>query len=256
MKGKSVSEALNGLPEEMVAEAMEQAGQSRRFSWLRLAACLAVIVGLFFGLQWNPDGIVTAPGLLTVTVYAKQSEGYVVTEHRGGIDAAYSYENECVINGEEMDPIGISVYLEMFTEEFPVDQIEYKVKADIGMFMDYSSGEYIKHLGTSFTKPNPSFVSWAPIYVTDDNPYADLIPEYDHVYVEIVVLCEDHIIGYTIMRFDRLYNEFGPRTKYNTCIVESVIFPKVKDAYQDISFELVDSLLEEKIAFDLRQFDH
>lgn len=229
---------------------MEPAKHRRNFSWLRLAACIALIVGLFFGLRPAPDGIVTAPGLLTLTVYAKQSDGFVVTEYRGGIDAAYSYENECVINGEEMDPIGISVYLEMYTEEFPADQIEYRVKADIGMFMDYSSGEYIKHLGTSFTKPNPSFVSWAPIYVTDDNPRADLIPEYDHVYVEIVILCEEHIIGYTIMRFDRLYNKFGPRTKYNTCIVESVFFPKVYGAYQNVTEEYVKGCIEEVRAND------
>lgn len=245
MNGKKVSAALNALPEEMVAEAMEPGHRGRGVSWLRLAACVAIIVGLFFGFWPTEPEIVTAPGLLTVTVYARDEDGqgYIVTEIGKGVDAARKQENECVIDGVPMDPIGISVYFDMDTEEFPTEEIIYNVKVERGMYFDYSSGDYIQGLGTEFTRQNPSFASWAPVYVTDDDPNADNYPEYDHVYTEIIIYCESHIVGYTIMRFDRIYNEFGATTNYDPYIVASVLFPKLNGEYQNIAKKYVDECI-------------
>lgn len=246
MNGKKISAALSALPEDMVAEAMEPGHRGRSFSWLRLAACIALIVGLFFGFYPTEPEIVTAPGLLTVTVYAREEQrnGFIVMEFQNGVEAARKHENECVIDGVPMDPIGISVYFEMETEELPADKIVYEVKAERGMYFDYSSGDYIKGLGTDFTRQNPSFASWAPMYVTDDDPKADNYPEYDHVYTEIIIYCEGHIIGYTIMRFDRVYNEFGATTNYNPCLVASVLFPKQNGEYQNITKKYVEGCIE------------
>ena len=90
MNGRKLSAALTALPEDLVGEAMESGHGGWSFSWLRLAACVAIVVGLCFGYWPAQPEIVTAPGLLTVTVYAKEldREGYTVTEFNGSVSAA------------------------------------------------------------------------------------------------------------------------------------------------------------------------
>ena len=246
MNGKALSAVLSDLPEDMIAEAMTPAPKRRSIPWLRLAACAAVIVGLFLGFYPTGPEIVTAPGLLTITVYAKDEDGqgYIVTEIDKGVNAARKQENECVIDGEPIDPIGISLYLNMDTEEFPAEEILYDVKVERGVYFDYSSGDYIRNLGREFVKTNPSFVSWHPMFSLDDDPNAKTNPEYDRVYTEIIIRCENNIIGFALLRFDREYSEFGGTTNYDPCFVASVLFPKQMGKYQDVTEEYVADCIE------------
>ena len=241
MNGKKVSAALSGLPDDMVAEAMEPGRSRRGFSWLRLAACVAIVVGLCFGYWPTQPEIVTAPGLLTVTVYAKEPDGhgYVVTEFNGAISAATKQEKECIIDGELLDPIGVSVYFMIESDEFPTEQIYFKVKYDRGVYFDYSSGDYVRRLAREFRRMNPSFASWHPMYSLDDDPNAQNNPAYDHVYTEIIIYCDDHIIGYALMRFDRIHGDFRPLTMYAPVMVESILFPKRNGEFQKITEDYV-----------------
>ena len=246
MNGETLSAALGGVPEDMLAEAMEPSVRRHGFSWLRLAVCIALIVGLFFGMDPTQPEIVTAPGILAVKVYAKEEngQGYITMELIEGVAAARKQENECVIDEKPMDPIGISVYLSIETEDFPVEEILYEVKVERGIYFDYSSGEYIKNLHREFVCANPTFTSWHCMFSEDPDPNARTNPEYDHVYTDIIIYCEEHIIGYAVMRYDRLYNEFGGTTNYDPYLIASVLFPKQNGEYQSVTKEYVTEHIE------------
>lgn len=248
MNGEIVSAALSGLPEDMVEEAMTPARKSWMVPWLRVAACFAVVVALVAGTFPRSDEIVTAPGILTLTVYAKcdnGSGGYVMTQLQSGIEPIRRQEPECVMDGIPVDPPGVSVYFSMEFQDFPAEQIEYDIQVDYGVYSDWSNGDYVKMLHKSFTRSNNTWCVWDPYFAGEKEGYhaAFNSDKYDHVYTRIIIRCEDNIIGYAVIRFDRLYDENGPRTFFDPYLVSSVVFPKQNGEYQNISYEYVEDCI-------------
>lgn len=242
MNGKAVSAALSALPEDMVAEAMEPAQRRRGFSWLRLAACIAIIIGLFFGFWPTEPEIVTAPGLLTLTVYAEETDGqgYVRKELHAGVSAVHSFEKECIIDGEAVDPPGVSIYFSLESDDFPSASVSYHICVNYGRCFDWSNGDYVQGLGRNFNRENHSWCTWGP-YIAEIEDFSD--PVYDHAYMDIIIYCEECIVGYAILRLDRIHNGTYPSVFYDPVMITSVIFPKQDGEYQNVSNEYVKSCI-------------
>lgn len=238
MSGKALSEALCALPEDMLAEAMEPA-KKRSVPWLRIAACFAVIVGLLFGIAPAGDGIVTAPGILTVEVRAvddTNKDGFVSIPLQTGVTpSGYSWSV-----AQSFLP-GLPIYFNLDAEEFPSQDIRFTVIAEAGVYIDWPDGnpQYMKELPSQFELPNSSWVYWRSEF---DLSYLE--EEYEHIYSSIIIYCEDCIVGYAVLRFDRLENK---GLAYSATLVESVCFPKQNGNYQNVTYEYVFERIEDVV---------
>lgn len=247
MNGRKISAALTALPEDMVAEAMEPGWSGQSFSWLRLAACLAIIVGLCFGF-WPADSeIVTAPGLLTVTVYAMHEETLleaIILDD--GVDFLYSQKWHPGINIVPGLPISLdyatlnnTVYLDITVDGGSVFRSE--ISQALG-FPDQSEYHEIE-VQTQFTSKNPVTIYWKAYAVLDDGSY---LPAEDTSYLDIVIYEGDAITGYAVIMIQKTYDVSSNLANgYYAALLESRYFPCVDGKYQDVTEEYVRSIIEE-----------
>lgn len=267
--GKFLSDQLSFLPEKMVDEALESCNKLQQkntaIRMLRIAACFAVIVGLLFGFPAIPfpdtdvvpgTNIVTGMGILSVTVYAINAEtnAIVQEELEAGIEINNTHYWPLVMNSYP----GLPVFLSVATEDFPEDSITYEICVDYGEYLDWGNTGYsINHMGKAFSMPNDVGIYWS---LRGDDFSLWETDELDVVYTTITILCEDHIVGYALLRFDRAYgrdvlaaypgadywigNEDQPAHAYWSNLIASVSFPKVDGQYQNVSQEYVDDCIE------------
>lgn len=242
LNGRKVSAALSGLPDDMVAEAMEPGRSGRGFSWLRLTACLAIIVGLCFGFWPAQPEIVTAPGLLTVTVYAEDKNsqtGYKSERLKLGVRPVLGAGWSPAISKYP----GLPIMLSVSSEDFPSDQITFEISVSEGEYLDWGvhTNHRIVELSDEFTVNNFALIYWSIDF--DDDYYGN---SYDHVYTYIVIKCEGNIIGYSVVRYDRRFGEYGATISFDPFFVKSIIFPKIGGQYQSVTYDYVETELREK----------
>lgn len=236
MNGKAFSEALGTLPEDMVAEAMEPARTRRSLSWLRLAVCFVVVAGVLFGVFPNQHGIVTAPGILAVTVYASEENEVVSLELEEGVECLSDFGWSPT---SSVYP-GLPIQLSLNSVEFPPDEIIFEISVSDGTYHEWGKHTDFRiiDLPKEFSQSNHTIIYWNSV---TNGCFGD----YDHVYTFILIKCEDHIIGYSVLRFDQLYNENGNKTyRYKPFLMYSVMFPKVDGEYQSVSKEDIDLNVE------------
>lgn len=266
--GKILSEQLSYLPDELVSEAMETpAKQAHKFGIrrvLRAAACLAVILGLLFGIPYfsadNSD-TVTGESILSVKVYAMNpvNNHIVEDELTAGVAVNNTHYWPLVMNLYR----GIPIFLSVETEDFPADKITYDIHVDHGeYFIHGNTSAKLNRAGQDFSTPNNAGIYWN--YSKEE--YQDYqTHNLDVVYTSITIRCEDHIVGYALLRFDRAYGrdildaypdladywkgcEDEPADAYWSNLIVSVSFPKVNGEYQQISQEYVDACINKAIS--------
>lgn len=233
MNGKAVSAALGGLPEDMVAEAMEPGRVRRGFSWLRLAACIALVAGLLFGMNPGQPQIVTAPGILAVTVYAvDETGGYKEIQLQEGIDTGYRDYWPLRLGSVP----GIPVRLAVESTDFLGEDVVFEVTVDKGKYCDLIEGK-MTVLPSRFTMRNNNVCYWDWSYGLEQEE-ADIYysEDYDYSFTDIVIYCEENIVGYAVLRFQRSEISAG---NYETSLLASVLFPKVDGKYQNVPLEYV-----------------
>lgn len=251
MNGETISRALNGLPEEMIAEAIQPV-RKRRPLWLRLAACAAVLALVIAGgVLWpSGGGIQTAPGILTITVQAEDrtsESGFTIIQLEEGISAPENRSWALVMNRSPGLPVSLSVE----SEDYPAEDITFNITVDHGAYINWknknNNNSYsIEYLPPEFTSSNHVQIYWNILSL--DYPINDWYEneDYDQIYTDIVIYCEDHIIGYAVLRFDRKYSEENvPLLSYFSTLVESVTFPKVNGQFQPVTKEYVQECISE-----------
>ena len=270
--GKILSEQLSYLPDELVSETMETpAKQAHQFGVrrvLRAAACLAVILGLLFGIpKFNPEtqSPVIGPGLLSVTVSAtnaisNQLQTQVLVEGVSIPDNTFlGFTNLYV---------GIPTQLSVETEDFAFDQISYSLSATAGVYADNVRQGYTSDWFETITCENGSTVRWSLNHDADADWYDN---KFDQCYSKIVIYCTNHIIGYAVIRYDRLYtdewaeiypeiaphyahlDEPVPVDVFVCTLVASVSFPKVDGTYQEVSEAYVNECMDQVCASPAEQ---
>ena len=237
MNSEKFSKALENISESYIdraAQAYASAGKKqRRNRWIFRAACAAAVILVLLGGLFLPvgGGIQTAPGLLTVTVRAVDENGVYTSVLEEGV-SVLNRELSLVMG---MFP-GSPVKLSLVSEDFPEEDIFFEVSVNHGHYTTLDENSYLHNLSSTFSCENNTSIYWNIINdVTDFEENKD----YDHIYTNITIYCEDHIIGYALVRFDRIYKEGIPQQAYSAMLVESVTFPKVFWRYQNVSKEYV-----------------
>lgn len=259
MNGESLSRALNSLPEEMIEAAMAPAPGRRRPLW-RPAACAAVLaLALLCGLFWpTGDGIKTAPGILTVTVYAldeTNADGYSEIQLTEGISIPADKSWPLHLSIMPGLPVGLSIE----SEDYPAEDITFDITVEHGEYINWRNpdSEQMQWLPSTFVSSNNTRIYWS----TSSDMYEDYeSTEYDQIYTDIIIYCGEDIIGYAVLRFDRIYShelfeqspylesfypdENIPVDVFKSVLVKSILFPKVNGEYQDISKAYVEECIK------------
>jgi len=180
---------------------------------------------------WTNDDL-AAPGVLTITVYALDEStelGYKEVILEEGIDTGY--RNSWPL-GLSILP-GIPVQLSLESDEFPTDAITYAIHVDQGAYLDMTNGRITK-LSDPVIRPNPTTCYWVPSW--GENPEGKAATDLKQVYTDVIIYCEERIIGYAVLLFEQDPNNSGI---YDTCLLSSVLFPKADEEYQEITEEYV-----------------
>lgn len=242
MNGKLLSAQLSFLPEDMVAEAMETCTQLRLthigIRILRIAACLAVIIGLLLGVPLpnaNKPGIITGQGLLSVTVYAADQSSSTTLSPDTVLPHSYDW---LFVNWAAGLPITLSVSDDTYTPE----DITFQVSVDGGGFYIGKNGGTNIHPGVfhqlpaQFTVPNNTTIFWSQFYNAND---VDFLAGSITAYADIVIYNEEEIIGYAVIRFERANKH---SLVFTVSLIESIAF-STEDGY--ITDEYVRWLIDE-----------
>ncbi len=265
MNGNDLSRQLGDLPEEMIAEAMAPARLvGRKYlagRVLRIAACLAVIIGLAAAILW-PGGnskIITEPGILAVAVHAAEQSPFTVDSPETVVP--FSHRWGWPVNWAVGWPITLAIKDTCDTS----DNISFHVTVDAGGYYVGMNGGpslypgLLQTLPAQFTVPNNTTIFWDMTYDAASGQH--VMYEGTVVYTNIIIYDGFHIVGYAVLQFNRLtYEELGgtyfddydrpPDGLTNTFQLEmlaSVSFPKVNGEYQDVSLEYVNACIDKVI---------
>lgn len=256
MKGTDLSRQLGDLPEDMIAEAMAPAKILRRKNLtgrlLRITACLAVIIGLTVAILWpsGDNGIIAGPGILAVAVHAAEQAPFTVDSPETVVP--FSHRWSWPISWTAGWPITLAVK-DAYDSS---DNISFHVTVDGGGYcVGYDGGDSLLHgfysqLPAQFTVPNHTTIFWDLTY--DAASGERFVYEGTTVYTTIIVYDGSQIIGYSVLKFNRLtLGELGATNNtdsFSNCyqfeMLDSVSFPKVNGEYQNITLEYVNACIK------------
>lgn len=166
-----------------------------------------------------------------------------------------------------------SITLSVPKDMFDSSAIRFEVTADGGSYYTLGDSTGIHGPGfnwydAQFTVPDVTKLYWDCSVNAVTGEIVNGYPNFKEAYTRIVVYEGDHIVGYTVLRYERLLieeadpkqapepPEFGEVVLYHrpvedyglhyrVVVVESVLFPKVDGQYQDVTREYVDQRLED-----------
>lgn len=207
MNGQELSRQLNGLPEEMIAEAMapvnDTSGKFSRSRVLRRLTAVAAAVAIFFTalVLWpTDDEFVTGPGLLTITAYAADGVPYT-TSASNSIEPFLHYWSISPVNWSPGCPITLSVNEEAYQSE----ELSFQVSVQGGGLYTGASGgtsiypTYFKPMPKTFCVPNHTTIFWSTYFDASTGAY-DMFCG-DSSYIDIIIYDGAHIVGYAVLRF-------------------------------------------------------
>ncbi len=256
MKKFVLSEALGAVPDDMLQEAMEVKKKSRP-GWMifRAAACLAVVIGLLIAALGGNSGVITGPGLLSITAHAVDGEPFVVSVPDTVVPFSHNWGP--FVNWAPGWPLTLSVE----DKAYDWESIHFQVTVDGGgYYVGVDGGPSIypvfsNTMPTQFTVPNNTTIFWSMWYDAASGEHIRY--EGDEVYTRIIVYDGEHIIGYMVLLFDRFtygeldaeyYGQLGLSLEeyadiYQLEVLASVSFPKVDGEYQGVSLEYVNACI-------------
>ena len=225
MTGKDISKQLSYLPDDMIEEAMEMPKRQKTLRFtarvLRAAACLAVIIGLLFGI-FGRDSDPKTPkgGLLTISVGAVGNDGTIITNF--ALDKNVELPDNFRWNPTYNYLPGIPLTFSVSGEEYNLNDIYFDITVTGGSFLRETNqpGLY-KQISLHSTLKNSSTVYWHSWYDSADGV---IYFEEDCAYADIIIFEKDTIIGYAVVGFRRLYNNDTPTFSFNAILLESVMF--------------------------------
>lgn len=264
----TLSQALGNISDDLLLEATQlphKRGAGRIVR--RLVAVAAVIAILLTALLWpSEEKYITGPGILAVTAYAWDMDtGEIVSEK---LEAGVKLDNSRYWSlGVSLYP-GLPIFLDVDSKEFSAEKITYDVSVNCGEYVAWRE-EWIdvpvstghKTVGKMFSVQNDAALFWK--YTSYEyQPDIFYSEQLDRIYTKVVIRCEDHIIGYAVLQFNRAYGrdvkecypekgeywegkEDLPVDAYFTNLIASVVFPRVNGEYQNITLEYVESCMAE-----------
>lgn len=111
------------------------------------------------------------------------------------------------------------------------ENAEFELKTDVSYFNSYNDN---KKVGNSINVESNELFVW---HAYGDNHELITID----AYVDVIARVDDKIVGFASIF---IYNEKNLGLSFKPYLLESVVFPKVDDEYQEISLEYVQSRIE------------
>ena len=240
MRGQEFSRALGEIDGRYIEEGIRYSAPQRTGRlprrWLRrcaAAACLCAIlaVGLYF--ETPVTGVVSGPGLLTVTAFAADTEEPLVVQE--GMDLPGDYRWSLAMSSRPGLPLELSV------PGYP--DVLFEVSADGGALLLWESGR-VTHVEPPFHAEDGTTIYWSSLMPATDDGAGEsgpVIYEGDRTYINIVLWEGEHIVGYAVVEIYRDDTEDAVAPTYRVRLLRSVSFPKVEGEYQKITAEYVAS---------------
>lgn len=248
MTGKNISDQLSYLPDDMIEEAMEMPKRQRTLRFtarvLRAAACFAVIAGLLFGI-WGRGGDPTAPqgGLLTITVYGiDQDKDTNKVEELVLLPYANILWPQAV-NSFYGFPMGLAVA----DDKYDFKSISFRASADGGWLYVGKLGEIYMHqmkvspLDTSTVIPNNTAIFWLAKNTASHERFTG-----DTAFIDVVIYEGTQIIGYTVIRLDQKYDEYGATRSYYVSMPANEIFSTEETITEEYVRQQIDEVKKAK----------
>lgn len=258
MNAEALNRSLSFLPDSMIEEAICSRAKKRiHFTpWLRAAACIAVVLGLLFGISFpwlSGEKYITAPSILAVKAYAFENEWkpseYILKEGVTAYDHGWLQDFCFTINCVAGFPITFS---------FSEDREEYQnlvleLSVNKGIFIDGSKD--IDENGNFHRRENrwirskeittwiDRTVYWHEGEYDDTGKWIDWAKEgyYDDVYIEVLIRDGENIVGYAVLNM--AYRK-TPVERWQIFLIKSVYYPKILGRYQNVSEEYVRQQIE------------
>lgn len=246
MTGKNISDQLSYLPDDMIEEAMEMPKRQRTLRFtvrvLRAAACLAVIIGLLFGI-WGRGSDPTIPqgGLLTISVGAVSNDSSVLPN--------VALEKDLELPGTfRWSPAysylpGIPLTLSVFGDEYDLEKVYFDVTVDGGSFLKKLDTAQYKQIPLHTTLKNNATVYWHSWYNKSFSNVIDF--EGDCAFADIIIYEEKTIIGYAVIGFRRHCVDNLPTISFSAILVESVMFSQEEIKQAPTTEEQIRKQIEE-----------
>jgi hypothetical protein len=255
-----LSKAMGSIPDEMLQETMTINKNTGRKWIIRAAACLALVIGLLLTTMRGDNGVITGNGLLSLTVYATNADPFTISSTDTVVPFSHTWQNS--VSWAPGWPITLSIN----SEHYQSNDIRFEVTVDGGVYYVGSDGGtsiypgYSKPMPAQFSVPNNTTIFWSMWYTAEQSEHIQY--EGEGAFTKIIVYDGDQIIGYTVLRFDRLtYGELNAEyyeqlglplgelaSAYRLELLASVSFPKVDGQYQDVTLEYVNACMEKVCA--------
>ena len=228
MLGKDLSEAMGGIADEKIMDAMQayEKKKGHRNLWLRVAsvaAALAIILTAAFWPRKAENGeIITAPGIMRVY-------GYDLEESQN-IDALEKYEltsNDNYYMIISNDALSVS-WKTRFTFEVPED---YFANAEITFDVSCKYKEFCDHITVGNGK-GIVFDSWE--VGKQVNAIRKEVGD-GSFYLDIIIRADGNVVGYGVIAFCFCYDGQACKAYW----FKTVCFPLVDGQYQNVSEEYV-----------------
>ena len=269
-----MSQVLGNVSDDLLLEAVEvRKKRSGAGKWVRLAACLAVMVGLLaatLGLYSGGDDIVGLLGILTVSAYSADQTVITLTE-----PDTVQYGQFGVVSPLLGDPFCNAFTLSVPDEFDAGTNIHFALSFEGGVFC--LRGEEKIVVSDVVSVANHATVYWT-MKEAVTAPSGLSVETRTTAHVRILVYDGEMIIGYSVLRLNALsceelakisgkgvahgdsWLDVSPEnfiycsgsshitSTYSIEMLESVYYPKVDGEYQYISEEFVVDRCKEVIA--------
>ncbi len=256
MNAEALSRSLSFLPDSMIGEAIHSRAKKRiHFTpWLRAVVCIAVVLGLLFGISFpwlSGEKYITAPSVLAVKAYAFENE-WKPSEHilKEGVTAYdhgwlqdYSFEINCVP--------GFPITFSFSKDREKYQNLVLDISVEKGHFVEGfkdidSNGEFQGREGSTTARKQISSILDRTIYWR----YWEVDPEtgkattswetvLTDVYIDVVLRDGDNIIGYAVIKLENT-----DLSRYEMYLLKSVYYPKILDNYQKVTEEYIQDQIE------------
>lgn len=284
MLGKRLSESMNDIGGDLIADAMVYRTEKTRNVWLRVAAAAAV-VALVIGLTamlWTdrtepgeqmgmptvgttvvpsmpttPKGYELVKMMNVLKVYAceakdmenVQLEEYLLIE---GMGPSYKTMWSPILN---LISSGITLTLVVDEESLMMHEITYDLSVNYGELSDSiyniknETGYDDKQVwGKTHTAVNGETIRWDGDELYFDRPqgmsFEEILAEIERIHLDIIIKADGNIVGYAVLEM------ICTNTKmcvFHAALVDSGYFPKVDGVFQNVSEEYVRELIEKKM---------
>ena len=140
---------------------------------------------------------------------------------------------------------GLPLCVEIQHNDFSYDSITYTFHSNVGYYQPLRQPSLYGLETTS----NGSVVCWHNQRNNDD--FGENVAKYHVVFTEILILCEEQIIGYAVVCYDRTPYQWGdyytPIDTYDLHLLAAYLFPKVDGEFQAVTEEYVHMCMDKAI---------